>query len=79
MPTQAISGRVGNVRDHARVERGPGELVVAELLSGRDFGRDVRPWTALCSSIGWPTMSPTAKMCATLVRIWMSTGTAHAH
>ena len=30
--------------------------------------------TALCASIGWPTMSPIAKMCGTLVRIWMSTG-----
>jgi hypothetical protein len=23
--------------------------------------------------MGWPTMSPMAKMCGTLVRIWMST------
>ena len=30
--------------------------------------------TALCASIGWPTMSPIAKMCGTLVRIWLSTG-----
>ena len=30
--------------------------------------------TALWASIGWPTMSPIAKMCGTLVRIWLSTG-----
>ena len=30
--------------------------------------------TALSASMGWPTMSPVAKMCGTLVRIWMSTG-----
>ena len=29
---------------------------------------------ALCASIGWPTMSPMAKMCGTLVRICLSTG-----
>ena len=30
--------------------------------------------TALCASIGWPTMSPMAKMCGMLVRICLSTG-----
>ncbi len=29
---------------------------------------------ALCASMGSPTMSPIAKMCGTLVRIWLSTG-----
>ena len=29
---------------------------------------------ALCASMGWPTMSPMAKMCGTLVRICLSTG-----
>jgi len=28
---------------------------------------------ALCASIGWPTMSPIAKMCDWLVRICLST------
>ena len=31
-------------------------------------------WVALCASMGSPTMSPIAKMCGTLVRIWLSTG-----
>ena len=29
---------------------------------------------ALCASIGWPTRSPMAKICGTLVRICLSTG-----
>ena len=29
---------------------------------------------ALCASIGWPTTSPIAKMCGTLVRICLLTG-----
>src|SRR5664279_5720730 len=33
---------VGDARDHARVERGLGELRVAELLAGGDLGGDVR-------------------------------------
>ena len=59
---------VGDARDHARVER---RLAVA---APRTSAATCASCTALCASIGWPTMSPIAKMCGTLVRICMSTG-----
>ena len=31
------------------------------------------PKILLCANMGWPTMSPMAKMCGTLVRNWMLT------
>jgi hypothetical protein len=57
---------VGDRRDLQGVE--------AALAAVRGFGGDVRFVHPLCASIGWPTMSPMAKMCGTLVRNCVSTG-----
>src|SRR4051794_20874354 len=58
---------VGDARDRARVE--------LDVLAGDHLGGDLALVAGLVASIGSPTMSPIAKMCGTLVRIWRSTGT----
>src|SRR5690606_33869177 len=56
---------VGHRRDHPRH---PLALVPAATSAAT-----WPSWVALCASIGWPTRSPIAKMCGTLVRICAST------
>ena len=58
---------VGDRGDHFGVE----EAVSARRRLGRHLALRA---TALWASIGWPTTSPMAKICGTLVRICLSTG-----
>ena len=53
----------------ARLSRNPVAIELPAITSAASLASCV----ALCASIGWPTRSPMAKICGTLVRICRST------
>ncbi len=65
-PTHATSGSVYATDGITRASK---KLFCPDAASAATWPS----WTALCASIGWPTMSPIAKMCGTFVRICRST------
>ena len=73
--TAPLSGRPRRFRDRCRRPRGSARVEMRLFARGR-LGRHMSSCTALWASIGCPTMSPIAKICATFVRIWHRPGSS---